>query len=522
MVHAKPALPSGHGELLLRPPFEEWPEIARANRAAAERWDFEIGGRTYAELRAATRAESIVQAQAYCRRLGVDSRPGDPDGLIVASGHQPELYHTGVWAKVFLLHRLAELIGATPVDLVVDTDGFDRVGVTVPCFGPSQVERCHADLATGGADTCYGCTPTPDATAVADFVSSALQMLASLPSASVGRHFAEFGDALVEARPAAANLAELVTAARRRYERGTGTDYLELAVSDMAASDGFLTFAAAIASDAIRFAEAYNEELAAYREAKGLRSKAQPVPDLTISETSVELPLWVLHEGRRSSVAVEPGTDGVTLVANGIRVWLALGVDPVPVLRAAGVRIAPKALLLTMFTRLFLCDLFIHGVGGGGYDQVTDGIVRRYFGIEPPRFVVASLTMFLPLGAHVVTDAEVQAAAERLNRFEHNPDALICDVEFDSAEERDRALNLAREKSTLVDQMQRPDADKKHLGIRIREVNGELREVLAPMGEALAAEKRHLEAQRSASDIFTDRTYPFCFWSPEDVADKVR
>jgi hypothetical protein len=212
----------------------------------------------------------------------------------------------------------------------------------------------------------------------------------------------------------------------------------------------------------------------------------------------------------------------VTLVGQGVRVHLASGDDPVSAIRSAGVRIAPKALLLTMFTRLFLCDLFIHGVGGGGYDQVTDGIIRRYFGIEPPRFVVASLTMFLPLGAHVVTDAEVQSATERLNRFEHNPDALICDVDFDSAEERDRALGLAREKAELVAAMQEPDADKKRLGARIREVNAELRDLLAPVGEALAAEKRHLESQRSAADILTDRTYPFCFWSPEDVADKVR
>ncbi len=522
MVHAKPALPSGHGELLLRPPFDDWPELARANRLAAETWDVDIGGAPYWELRMAARADAIRLAEAYCARLGIDAASGDADGLIVASGHQPELYHTGVWAKVFLLQRLAEITGATAVDVVVDSDGFDRVGVTVPCFGGPEVERCHADLATGGVDTCFACTATPDAASVEDFVASASQMLASLPAASVGRHFAGFGEALVAARPSANNLAELVTAARRRYERRAGSDYLELPVSEIGSSKPFLAFAASIASDAERFVLAYNRELATYREAKGLRSKAQPVPDLDVTATSIELPFWVLHAGRRSSLSVEPVSGGVTLVGEGVRVHLASGDDPVPAIGSAGVRIAPKALLLTMFTRLFLCDLFIHGVGGGGYDQVTDGIIRRYFGIEPPRYVVASLTMFLPLGAHVVTDAEVQTAAERLNRFEHNPDALICDVDFDSADERDRALGLAREKTELVAGMQEPGADKKRLGARIREVNAELRGLLAPVGEALAAERRHLESQRSASDILTDRTYPFCFWSPEDVADKVR
>ena len=29
-----------------------------------------------------------------------------------------------------------------------------------------------------------------------------------------------------------------------------------------------------------------------------------------------------------------------------------------------------------------------------------------------------------------------------------------------------------------------------------------------------------LKQLREASDILTDRTYPFCFWSPEEIADK--
>jgi hypothetical protein len=522
MVHAKPALPSGHGELLLSPPFEEWAELAEANRRVAQSWDFRIGTTPFADLRDSARCAGVELAEAYCERLGIDARAGDPSGPVVATGHQPELYHTGVWAKVFLLQRLAEMTGATALDIVVDSDGFDRVGVTVPCFGGSQVERCHADLATGGANTCFACTPTPDATVVRNFVSDTSQMLASLPAASAGRHFAEFGEALSAVQPEARNLAELVTAARRRFERPTRTDYLELPVTELAGSDAFLTFVTAIALDAERFAEAYNRELETYREAKGLRTRAQPVPDLEVNETSIELPFWVLQGGRRSSLSVDVGPEGTTLVGNGVRVGLGAGDEAIAAIRSAGACIAPKALVLTMFTRLFLCDLFIHGVGGGGYDQVTDGIIRRYFGVEPPRFVVASLTMFLPLGAHVVTDAEVQSATERLNRFEHNPDALICDVEFDSADERDRALALAREKTELVAAMKEPGADKKSLGTRIREVNAEMRELLAPIGEALAAEKGHLEAQRSASDILTDRTYPFCFWSPEDVADKVR
>ena len=41
-------------------------------------------------------------------------------------------------------------------------------------------------------------------------------------------------------------------------------------------------------------------------------------------------------------------------------------------------------------------------------------------------------------------------ARARLNRLEHNPDALLGEVEFDSAEERTQAVALAAEKAALV------------------------------------------------------------------------
>ena len=281
-----------------------------------------------------------------------------------------------------------------------------------------------------------------------------------------------------------------------------------------------------LALNASRFSAAYNAELADYRIVNKTRSPAQPFPDLALADGSIELPLWLLDAAGRSSVMVRPlagggahlmGADGAPIVE--------LPSDPaaaIDVLAASGVLIAPKALALTTFVRVFACDLFIHGVGGGRYDRVTDGVCRRYYRIEPPGFVVASITMYLPLGAHIVTDDEVADARARLNRLEHNPDALLGDVEFDSADEQASAVALAAEKTRLVAAIAAPDADKKALGLGIREVNAELAALLAPLREGLEAEVAALEAQLAASDILTDRTYPFCFWSPLEVADKAR
>jgi hypothetical protein len=294
----------------------------------------------------------------------------------------------------------------------------------------------------------------------------------------------------------------------------------------MARSEAFCAFVVDIASSAPRFAEQYNGALADYRVVNKTRSAAQPFPDLATVDGSIELPLWHLLDHTRQTVWAKPHDAGVRLTGDDGSCLVDLpSNDPqgaIAALLASGIQLAPKALALTLFTRAFACDLFIHGVGGGGYDRVTDDVFRRYYGVEPPAYVVASITMYLPLGMHVITEDEVSAARERLNRLEHNPDAMLCDVDFDDEAERRRAIDLAAEKSQLVTAIAAPDADKKSIGLRIREVNVELGELLAPLRESLREELAALESQRATSEILTDRTYPLCFWSPQEVADKAR
>jgi hypothetical protein len=60
-------------------------------------------------------------------------------------------------------------------------------------------------------------------------------------------------------------------------------------------------------------------------------------------------------------------------------------------------RLSPRALTLTMFLRLLAADQFVHGIGGARYDQVTDLLISRHFGLTPPRFAVTTATLLFPL-----------------------------------------------------------------------------------------------------------------------------
>lgn len=524
MVHSRPLLPVGHGEVLTSPDFSQWADLARDGHARAATWDFEIAGRPAREVRALARREAIEAGAEFSAKLGVPlTQKRDPEGLVVATGHQPDLYHPGIWIKDFLLQRLSDESDAAAFDVVVDTDGFDSISVTSPCLAPG-VTLCKQYLAVGTEDATFAGAAVPSSRDIDDFCSAADSMLASLPAPAIRRHFSAFCEDLRGASQVAENLAELVTIARRRYEASAGTDYLELPLTRLVSSAAFALFVADIGHSAARFRAAYNGELADYRLVNKSRSASQPFPDLAAAGDRVELPLWSIVGGVRGGVWAQPAADGgVSFVTRDGAPLASIGAgeDPVAALAASGVLFAPKALLLTLFVRLLCCDLFIHGVGGGRYDSVTDGVCRRYFGVELPAFVVASITMYLPLGAHVVTEQEVSEATERLNRLTHNPDAVLGEVVFDSPQERERALELAAEKTELVRSILAPDADKKALGMRIRTVNAGLGDMLAPLKAQMQTELSALEAQRAASRILTDRTYPFCLWSPEEIADKV-
>ena len=60
-------------------------------------------------------------------------------------------------------------------------------------------------------------------------------------------------------------------------------------------------------------------------------------------------------------------------------------------------KIRSRALITTLWARLALGDLFLHGIGGAKYDQVTDRLIERFFGLQPPGIMVLSATLHLPV-----------------------------------------------------------------------------------------------------------------------------
>src|SRR5262249_2104913 len=139
-------------------------------------------------------------------------------------------------------------------------------------------------------------------------------------------------------------------------------------------------FVAHVLLNARAFAAAYNASLESYRAPRRIRGTRHPIPDLQRDADSCELPFWIIPNGgpRQRLVVREQRPDKIELFA---------GLRPLASLDASALRRAPesgpdpgaphgclrpRALALTLFVRLFASDLFIHGLGGAKYDQITD------------------------------------------------------------------------------------------------------------------------------------------------------
>jgi hypothetical protein len=270
---------------------------------------------------------------------------------------------------------------------------------------------------------------------------------------------------------------------RREREREWGCRNLELPVSRLSQTGAFARFAKHILGDLPRFREAYNAAIRAYREANGVRSANHPAPELAGGEA----PFWVrTASGRRERAT--PSSDVRTL--------------------------RPRALTLTLFARVCLGDFFIHGIGGGKYDEATDAIIRDYFGIEPPAYQVLSATLHLPLPSFPSTAGDLKRAGRRVRDLHWNPELILSAEQSANPEVKamlDSHAALAANEPPYVNHAARRERYRK-----LREITERLRPLVAGQVPAAEAELRRVRSEVSANAILRRRDYAWVLY-PGDL-----
>ncbi|MFO0970309.1 MAG: hypothetical protein U0793_32570 [Gemmataceae bacterium] len=375
--------PKDDGGKLIYPPVNRVGALAGSNRETLRRTSVSLLDLSLAEVRTRANQEIRQQIDAY---LGERDEPRprfSADGWFVA-GHQPELFHPGVWLKNFTLHALARAHGANPLNLIVDNDSARHAALRLPAR--ERIETIPFDHWHG--EVPFEERDVVDESAFASFPARLRAITESWPFEPI------LGDFWIDVARAAGrtrNAAERLVHARRGWERRFGLAPVELPVSRLCRTEAFASFAGAVVLEAERFRAAYNTAVAGYRARHGLRSRNHPAPDLTRDGDWIETPFWGWRSEKpeRGRLMARRSGAGLELRA-GAAAWPTLKADtPADVRRSwlelepRGFKVRPRALSLTLFTRLCLADVFFHGLGGGKYDEVTDGIYRRCGFFQP-------------------------------------------------------------------------------------------------------------------------------------------
>lgn len=555
-------VPKNNKEIFLEPAIEHITELALENRRKISGYKFEINGIPFQVLRDKTRMEVLRQAVGYTNGIQSLIRK-DPSGQrrydrnriqkdtslqaaqdklcvnevtlgyetiknipIIQTGHEPILYHPGIWIKNHLTHYVANKLDGIGVNMIVDNDGCNMGFLYVPVLSEKSASVEKVPFVKNKDHVAYEEIVFDDFGTILQLKEEVIGLL----SKNVFREdvktivedmqgmFEQFTNRIGECyQRGCSDMVGLLTAARKSLEEDFGIENLEVPVSWMCNTDGFYHFVLHILYESERFAKIYNKKLAEYRSIHKIRSKANPLPDLKIMENLIEIPFWVWKAGGQRAKCYRVNKGGDIKITDGVDILVILkksegameNLSRLKVLTENGIKIRPRAITTTMFSRLFFSDVFIHGMGGAKYDTITDEIIKEFFGIAPPGFVTISATLFLPLDVYGLDIKVLQELQRTDSDMCYNPERYASK----ETQSEPAFMNRVKEKQRLLKIMGVSNADEKRRYFRqIKELNKLMLTQINPELKKKRKEINTIRDKLAYNEVVRFREFPICLY----------
>lgn len=518
------------GSYVASPELATTSGLVRRNRTELNSVALTLQGRTLTALRKWSREEVFLAAVEYTAQLFPGNSSFSPaqkpeDVGFIIGGHQPTMFHPGVWVKNFVVGQIARQNSTIGLNLIVDNDTLGSTAIRVPA---GNREFPHWESVPFDEPRLR--QPWEEARIVNPALFSKFGEVVSRALSSWGIRplLDDIWPAAVEHSRKSTRLADCLAAARQAAERAWGLNNLELPLSRLCELEPFLWFTSHVLAHLPRFHAIYNEVLGEYRSANKVRSRTHPVPDLRASDDWLEAPFWVWRQGdtvRNRVLARQAGRD--VQLSDSREVFATLPLSPdgdaccavkaLQKLSAQGIRFRTRALSTTLFARLCLADLFVHGIGGAKYDQMTDRIIARFFGIRAPEFLTLSGTLRLPLSPHNVSPADELRLRRQLRELDFHSDryaAVNTTAHFRKLVEEKKIL-IAEQEVARHNRGQTAGA-KPPNALSGFERFKRLRDVNRGLAAHTRSDRQHIEdelsrttAQLAANGVLADREYAF-------------
>jgi hypothetical protein len=511
--------PADDGGTLIDPPLSQVEALLSANAAALQAAGCDLQGRSLRELSRQARGELLIAARRYTAAYRDPPSFASTD-LVLLAGHQPQLFHCGVWAKNFALGYLARRHQATAINLVIDNDTLKVPTVRIPGGVVSQPTAREIEFDATCPETPFEDRAIADRDLFESFGRRAADELAPLAPDPI---LNEYWPLAVARAREGARLGACLSQARHQLEATFGLATLEVPQGWLCELPAFCWFAAHLLAHLPRFQADYNAAVAGYRRVNRVRSATHPVPDLARDADWHEAPFWIWRRDdprrRRLFARLAGGNVALTDRAG----WeLRLPGPPASAAEALldlprqGVRLRTRALTTTIWARLFLSDLFVHGIGGARYDQVTDRIIRTFYGVLPPEYLVVTATLRLPIGGTRATDDDVRRLDHQLRELDFHPERFLP-APIPGEPSPPWAAHVAEKQAAIARTPTRETARARCRAIRA--ANAALQPWVAMQRAETMAHRAAAGESRRAAEAWDGREYAFALFPREKLSD---
>jgi hypothetical protein len=505
------------------------------NRLLRAAFDTQVGDLKLWELIAATRRELLTVATEYTASYRDVHRPADTAAWIAApiimGGHQPELFHPGVWLKHFAIDAYARRLGGTAINLVIDTDRCHTASVGVPVGTPDSAVFEQLAFDQPGPPIAWEERGVLDPECFRSFGRRAADLLTPLvPDCILRRWWPLAVERATESHRLGLGMAQ----ARHQLEERWGLETIELPASELMRLPTVMVFTAWLLARSRELHDAYNTALRHYRRRHRQRGHTRPMPDL-VQRTGdddegpwLEVPWWLWSEDDLSwrRVFANTSTPGILVLSDmeTLRVELPISLDTSPEkwvdaltrMEEHALRLRPRAIITTLISRLLVADVFVHGIGGAAYDEITDEIVRALTGCDPPRHAVVSGTLRLPLHDRFPELSQRRPAEEladvqqTLRDLEYHPERHLLPW----ADQPEAVRDLVTEKQRWIETHPTPTLARRRCR-EIRATNDRLAYHTQAIRQRLLGRVGPLAAAVRAEKVLLSRDIPWCFF-PEN------
>ncbi len=545
----------GDNEVLFSPYPSQIYNIIKQNRKKINNYSFKVFGQPFALLRETYRQNLRRKAHHFTDKLEageagkvekVAKNYSNTSDYLVITGHQPEFYHPGIWIKNLFLSELIKqdktghIFG---INLNLDHDIVDPLYLYCPAL--AEVNNNHEQgyslnqiiLSNDKKNIPLQKKKIPTKKKLEGFLNEVKEKIKSLSNPLIYKRFSEFCNHIWRAYELCTTEAEMnqlgifLIASRRYYEESLQPAYYEIPFSFLQNNEEFLLFFLELVSNIESFALIYNQKLHQYRTLHKIRNKVNPIPDLQIAENRIETPFWVWQKGknpeRKKLFLIKEKNGTLSLdILSGKRILLISSEKEKKgiilerlkkIIMQNKINISPRALIFTLFQRLFGADLFIHGIGGSKYDWITDQIIEDYFKVTPPEYFSVSATIPMDFKQTMENKKDLSLLQKKKRDIKHNPEKIITEANL-SSEEEQQAQELIQEKMKLVQKIQKADKkEKPGLSARIKQSNKNIKQILAPYEEYLTRQIAGEEKKRKQEKILKFREYPYCFYGGKKI-----